>query len=155
MWRPVLRIRVRAPLKPTEDVEKVRAAITRLFPDAKVQEGEGHLVAEASDLSRLRELVRSTRIPDTARGAVLSGLSEDGMRARFLLGKQAAAAGRAHFGPLRSPLGDLEVVLTGTEPHEVLRAVYKMAPDTTVDPEWAEVPYELRPPEAQAQNGEP
>lgn len=76
---------------------------------------------------------------------MLSGLSGDGMSARFLLGKQAAAAGRAHFGPLRSPLGDVEVSLFGEEEFEVERAIYRVAPDTTVAPELAEVPVALRP----------
>ena len=141
----MLRVRVRAPVNPTEDVERVRGAILALFPDAKVQEGEGVLVAEATDLGRLRELVRSERIPDSARGQMLAGLRDDGLRARFLLGKQAAAAGRAHFGPVRSPLGDLEVTLEGDEPHEVEKAIYRVAHDTTVPPELAEVPPDLRP----------
>lgn len=140
----VLRIRIHAPLHPTEDVEKVRGAIVALFPDAKVQEGDAALVAEATSLARLRELVRSERIPDSARGAMLEGLDEDGMRARFKLGKQAAAAGRAHFGPLRSPLGDLTVTLEGDEAHEVEKAIYHVAHDTTVEAELAEVPPALR-----------
>lgn len=142
---PVLRVRIRATVNPTEDAAKVRAAIVALFPDAVVSESPHGLVAEARDLARLRELVRSERIPDSARGQMLAGLADDGMRARFLLGKQAAAVGRAHFGPLRSPLGDLEVELEGTEPHEVEKAIYHVAHDTTVDLEWSEVPPALRP----------
>ncbi|MEA3202026.1 MAG: uncharacterized protein QOE90_3454 [Thermoplasmata archaeon] len=141
----VLRVTVRAPVRPTEDPEKVRAAILSLFPGATVREVSWGLVADAPHLDRLRELIRSTRIPDSARGAMMAGLSEDGMRAAFLLGKQAAAGGRAHFGPLRSPLGDLEVTLEGEQPDEVARAIYRIAPDTTVPEEWAEIPAHLRP----------
>lgn len=143
--RVALRIHVRAPVKPTEDPERVRAAILALFPGARVEESEGEMAAVAPDLARLRELVRSERIPDTARGVMLAGLAPDGASARFLLGKQAAAAGRAHFGPLRSPLGDLEVTLFGDDEFEVERAIYHAAPDTTCEPELAEVPPALRP----------
>lgn len=145
----MLRVRIRTPVHPTEDVEKVRKAILSLFPEATVQEGESGLVGEAtgaSALARLRELVRSERIPDSARGQMLNGLAPDGMTARFLLGKQAAAAGRIHFGPLRSPLGDLAVTLMGDEEHEVEKAIYHVAHDTTVEPDLAEVPPALRPP---------
>lgn len=145
---PVLRAHVRTPLKPTEDPAKVRAAILAIFPGAEVSEDGGVVEAEVADLARLKELIRSHLIQDTARGAMLAGLSDDGASTRFLLGKQAAAAGRAHFGPLRSPLGDLEVSLHGTEPHEVERAIYHLAPDTTVAPEWAEIPASLRPQDA-------
>lgn len=144
--RVALRIHVRAPIRPTEDPEKVRLAIERLFPGASVEVHAHEAVAVAPSLDRLRELVRSDRIPDTARGAMLHGLSMDGSSTRFLLGKQAAAAGRAHFGPLRSPLGDLEVSLFGDEEFEVERAVYRVAPDTTVPSELAEVPHAMRPP---------
>lgn len=140
-----LRIHVRAPLRPTEDPAKVALAIEKMFPGAKPEVGPDEVTAVAPDLERLRELIRSLRIPDTARGAMLSGLADDGMSARFLLGKQAAAAGRAHFGPLRSPLGDLEVTLFGDSEFEVERAIYRAAPDTTVAPELAEIPESLRP----------
>lgn len=140
-----LRIHVRAPLRSTEDPAKVAAAIEKLFPGAKPEVAATEVAAVAPSLDRIRELVRSQRIPDTARGAMLSGLSDDGLSARFKLGKQAAAAGRAHFGPLRSPLGDLEVTLHGDEAFEVERAIYRTAPDTTVAPELAEVPESLRP----------
>jgi uncharacterized protein len=140
-----LRIHVLAPIKPTEDPEKVKAAIESLFPGAAVELHADRATAIAPSLDRLTELVRSYRIPDTARGQMLAHLTDDGLRASFLLGKQAAAVGRAHFGPLRSPLGDIEVTLLGDDPLEVERAIYKCAPDTTVEPELAQVPPALRP----------
>lgn len=136
---------VRAPLRPTEDPAKVRAAIESLFPGSSVEVSESEVVASAPSLGRIRELVRSTRIPDTARGVMVAGLSADGRSARFFLGKQAAAVGRAHFGALRSPLGDIEVSLFGEADFEVERAIYELAPDTTVAPELSEVPPGLRP----------
>lgn len=140
-----IRIHVLAPIRPTEDPEKVRAAIEKLFPGAKIEVHEDRATATAPDMERVRELIRSTRIPDTARGVMLAGLSMDGTASRFLLGKQAAAAGRVHFGALRSPLGDLEVSIFGDGEHEVERFLYRLAPDTTVEPELAEVPPALRP----------
>ena len=140
-----LRIVVRAPIRPTEDPAKVRAAVESLFPGATVEETAEEIVAVAPTLARLRELIRSTRIPDTARGVMLGGLTLDGLSTTFWLGKQAAAVGRAHFGPLRSPLGDIMVTIFGEKEHEVERVIYETAPDTTVPPELAEVPPALRP----------
>lgn len=117
----------------------------RLFPGASIDAASEQMTAVAPELDRLRELIRSQRIPDTARGVMLAGLAPDGSSATFVLGKQAAAAGRAHFGPLRSPLGDLEVTLVGDEEYEVVRAIYRTAPDTTVQADLAEVPPALRP----------
>ena len=141
----MLRVRARAPVRPTEDPARVRAALTNLFPGADARETPDGVEADVPDLARLRELIRSQRIPDTARGAMLAGLSEDGLRARFRLGKQAAAAGRAHFGPIREPLGEVVVELESDAPGDVERAIYHLAPDTTVEPELAEVPPSERP----------
>jgi predicted RNA binding protein with dsRBD fold (UPF0201 family) len=140
----VLRIHVRAPVRPTEDPERVRAAIISLFPDAVFSDGPGEVVAHVQGLDRLRQLIRSARIPDTARSVMLGGIYND-PQTTFLLGKQAAAAGRVHFGPLRSPLGDLEVTFAGGDLNEVERAIYALAPDTTVPDEWAQIPLRLRP----------
>lgn len=144
--RPVaIRIVLRAPIRPTEDPAKVSGALERLFPGAEVTVTEDEASATAPSLERLRELIRSQRIPDSARGAMLAGLSEDGLSTRFLLGKQAAAVGRPHFGPLRSPLGDIAVSIFGEASHEVETLIYQTAPDTTVEPELAQVPPALRP----------
>lgn len=141
----VLRVRAHAPIRPTEDPAKVRAAIEALFPGASVELSATEARAEGLALDRIRELVRSQRIPDTARGVMLSGLSDDGLHARFKLGKQAAAAGRAHFGAIREPLGELVVELESDAPGEVERTLYHVAPDTTVPIDLAEVPPSLRP----------
>ncbi|MFA5861650.1 MAG: RNA-binding domain-containing protein [Candidatus Thermoplasmatota archaeon] len=141
----MLQIRARVIVKPTEDEARVAQALTNIFPGTVPTREGDHLVVEAADLARLRELIRNGRIPDTARGVMLGGLSEDGMRASFRLGKQAAAVGRAHFGSIRGPLGDIDVDIVGTDPGEVERAIYHAAPDTTVAAELAEVPASQRP----------
>jgi predicted RNA binding protein with dsRBD fold (UPF0201 family) len=141
----MLRVTARAPIRPTEDASRVAKAVAALFPDATLTQSDIDVSAAGGSLDRLRELVRAQRIPDTARSAMLGGLSEDGLRAHFLLGKQAAAVGRAHFGPLRSPLGDIDVTIEGDAPGEVERAIYKCAPDTTVPIELSEVPISDRP----------
>ncbi len=141
----MLRIEVRALVKPTEDVDRVSAAIVLLFPDAAVERTDRGLIGQATSLNRLRELIMSAQIPDAARGAMLRNLSEDGRTTDFLLGKQAAAVGRIHFGPVRGSLGELEVTLRGDEPGEVERAVYGAAHDTTVPLELAKIPPSERP----------
>lgn len=140
-------VEVRASIKPTEDAQIVRQAILNLFPDAEITEEGDELVGRTTTIDRLRQLIRSNQIPDSARGAMMSGMDREWLSTRFLLGKQAAAVGKAHFGPMRSPLGDLQVTLRGHEPHEIERAIYRAAPDTTVDPELAEVPHRERPPQ--------
>lgn len=141
----MLHVRARAPLRPTEDPERVKKAIQNMFPGAVVTIREVDVVSEGGDLERLRELIRNEQIPDSARSSMLWDISDDGSRARFFLGKQAAAAGKASFGQIRGPLGDIEVELISDKPGGAERAIYHAAPDTTVPPELAEVPLAERP----------
>lgn len=141
----MLRVEVNATIRPTEDAQKVRQAVLNLFPDAQIEETPEGIVAKTDNLARLRELIRSHQIPDSARGAMLADLAEDGRSTHFTLGKQAACAGHPHFGAIRSPLGDFEVLLASDVEGEVERAVYRAAHDTTVEPEWAEIPRSQRP----------
>ena len=104
----VPRVRVEAPVNPTESLAKVKLACLNVFPDlAFVQEGDV-LVGEGSDLEHLRTLLRNQKIRDTARDVMIR--HRQGDATRFHLNKQAAYAGRVNFGA-GAPLGDLAVTI--------------------------------------------
>lgn len=99
-------VRVEAPCRPTEDPGKVRAALLQLFPDLRIEREGATIAGTSGSLERLRELIRTQRIRDTARGQLLAG--REGDRSAVVLSKQAAAVGRVNFGA-GSPLGDIRV----------------------------------------------
>jgi predicted RNA binding protein with dsRBD fold (UPF0201 family) len=105
----VVRVTVEAPVKPTEDEAKVRAAASQFFPGGAVLHLPGRLVVETHDLVAFRKRVWELRIIDTVRAKLLRGLSSDGRSLRFALSKQAAAGGKVSFPPTPHALGDLEV----------------------------------------------
>lgn len=102
----MLVVRVEAPCRPTEDPAKVRAALLRLFPDLRIEREDTMIAGTSGSLEHLRELIRTQRIRDTARGQLLAG--RDGGRTVVVLNKQAATVGRVNFGA-GSPLGDVRV----------------------------------------------
>lgn len=124
---PSTKVRVTAEVHPTEDPDRVARAVRNLFPDAEVQLKDDELVAEASDLTRLRDLIEDQEIQDTARTQLLH--SRQGDRLVFTLSKQPAYAGAVNFAVDRSPLGDLEVVV---EADDVDVLVDRVAPATEV-----------------------
>ncbi len=122
----MLRVRVETPRRPTEDPGKVRAALLRLFPDLVLEREDDRVVGTSSSLERLRELIRSQHIRDTARGQLLAGRRGD--RTRIVLSKQAAAVGVVNFAA-GSPLGDISVEIES----EDLTATIDYVAESTVE----------------------
>lgn len=121
------RVEVRVPLYPTEDEEKVRAAVQNLFtPDEwRVVEERGRQFLEASSstlmsLAKLREKLRRQRTLDAARYMMKRFSSMDELN--FYLHKQAAYAGYAVFclPEGESPLGPIKVTVRASDVKRVL-----------------------------------
>jgi len=102
----VNRVSVEAPTHPTESPEKVETALRNLFPDLRIEPAPGRIVGTTENLDRLRELIRTQRIRDTARRQLLAGRREN--RTTVSLSKQAAFVGVVNFAA-SSPLGDIVV----------------------------------------------
>ncbi len=100
------RVSVEAPTHPTESPEKVETALRNLFPDLRIEPAPGRIVGTTENLDRLRELIRTQRIRDTARRQLLAG--RRGNRTTVSLSKQAAFVGVVNFAA-SSPLGDIVV----------------------------------------------
>lgn len=111
-------VEVVAPVRPTEDPERVAEAVHNLFPRADVEPADGELIARTHSLERLSESLSRQRILETARSRLLDSIEGDTIS--FTLDKQAAAAGVANFGLERpGELGDLAVAIRVREPDPV------------------------------------
>lgn len=104
----VPRVRVEAPVRPTESLSKVKRACLTVFPDLTFTEEGDVLVGVTSTLDAFRELVRNQKIRDATRDVLIRGMR--GTATSFVLSKQAAFAGVVNFSSL-SPLGDLRVTI--------------------------------------------
>jgi predicted RNA binding protein with dsRBD fold (UPF0201 family) len=108
-------VQVTAPVMPTEVTDRVRDAVTNLFPEADITEGHGELVGEAHGLERFSELLHEEEILDTARGQFLADHRGDTFA--FDLKKQAAFQGVVNFAVGEpAELGDIHVRVTVREP---------------------------------------
>jgi predicted RNA binding protein with dsRBD fold (UPF0201 family) len=104
----VPRVRVEAPVHPTETLAKVKLACLNVFPDLTFSAEDDVLQGEGTSLDRFRDLVRTQRIRDTAREVLVRG--RRGGVLHFSLNKQAAYVGRVNFGA-GAPLGDVAVTV--------------------------------------------
>lgn len=103
-----MRVKVRTPYHPTEDIRKVEKAMKNIFPDLDIRKGAEFLEGECASVDRLGQLLKEQRIRSAARAVFLSSRSEGGIL--FRLNKQVALIGKVSFGS-DSPLGDIEVTI--------------------------------------------
>ncbi len=118
-------VRLRAFVYPTESRANVEAGVRALFPDAQFEPsggGAGELRATARSLVKMAEVLRHTRIRDSARAALCDAVDDDGAL-RFQLNKQAACAGRVNFLEGPEVLGALDVEVLASEPRWLVEEV--------------------------------
>lgn len=127
-----MQARILAPVRPTEDAEKVRTAILNLFPDAHIATTAQGFEAITSDLVQLRAKVWQLRIIDTFRGQVLHGMDALQTHSTFRISKQAALAGHVSFPATPHVLGDLTLTITPSpgDPLNIEQVAWWLAPET-------------------------
>lgn len=117
----MLKLRVEAEVKPTEDPKKVEAAVKKIFPTLQLNLAGNLLTGEstrAEALDRLHQLLRLQAILDSARRIMRGGLRENVVR--FMLNKQVAAVGRVSFTNGESPLGPIVVTLEAPDAEHLI-----------------------------------
>jgi uncharacterized protein len=116
-----------AEVRPTEDLEKVKQALTNLFSgDIEVRgnvgdygsvrlSGEGH-----RSLERFKMIIQRDRIRAAARAQLFRGITED--RLIVYLNKQVAYAGHVSFSAPEgeSPLGPIRLTIKSGTPSGVI-----------------------------------
>lgn len=122
-------VRVSAPVHATEDEEKVKLAITNLFPvelylKDQMLYGKGTL----ESLRKLHLLLREQRILDTARSVLLHGVKENATE--FYLNKQAAFVGKVNFSDEKPSLGCIYVVISAEDYEKLMKIIQWLAPKT-------------------------
>jgi predicted RNA binding protein with dsRBD fold (UPF0201 family) len=118
---------VEADVNPTEDEEKVRAAVNNVLGHASITIKPSHqgstLLAEAKgkdSLIKLRNIMRNDRVRDASRRLLFK--STRGNTIKFFLNKQVAFAGHVSFSEetAESPLGPLRFTIETDDPEQLV-----------------------------------
>jgi predicted RNA binding protein with dsRBD fold (UPF0201 family) len=111
----LIKTEIRVEVQPTEDTEKVKHAIQRVFGEIELTQKDNVYLSELSDLeslSHLRSIIAQDRVRDTF-NKVLTRWTRDGTLS-FGLNRQAAYMGHVSFYLTNEdPLGPINVVITG------------------------------------------
>ncbi|MGC8542936.1 MAG: RNA-binding domain-containing protein [Vulcanisaeta sp.] len=122
-------------VRPTEDEEKVKKALSNVFiyDDLRVEESEGkrYLVALGfgfKSMVKIHNLIKEQGIEDSARSVLMRGI--EGNRVVFHIHKQAAYAGVLTFVTEKneSPLGPITFIVETNDPR---RLIDWLAPKTS------------------------
>ena len=122
-------VEVTCPVFPSEDPDKVRTAMERIFPGIEIEESEDGLSGRTDNLDHFSKQIRKQRILDTTRSVLIRG--RRGNVTRFFLNKQVAFVGKVSFCEERTILGTMRVVV---EDEEMDALIEDVAP-VTVDGE--------------------
>ncbi|MCS7117852.1 MAG: hypothetical protein NZ957_03600 [Thaumarchaeota archaeon] len=123
-----MRIRVVAEVKPTEDHQKVLAAVMRVFPELKLNLRERGGVLEVygesdqiASLKYLKENLRRRKVRAAAERIMRSGAGDNYVR--FALSKQAAYVGTVSFLEEDEvpEIGGIDVYVETADPEELIR----------------------------------
>ena len=122
-------IDITCPVYPSEDPEKVKTAILKVFPNATLEESDMGIKGTTEDLDRFSKQIRKQKILDTTRSVMLHGKRGD--RTRIFLNKQVAFVGKISFCEEKTILGTMKVVIID---EDIDGLIDKVAP-ITVDGE--------------------
>ena len=122
-------VTITCPVNPSEDPEKVLAAVKVVFPDADLELGENGYEGTASSLDGFGRLIRRQKILDASRSILLKNMH--GNRTHMSLNKQVATVGKVSFADRNPVLGAIEVIV---EDDDIELLIDRVAP-MTVDGE--------------------
>jgi uncharacterized protein len=125
-------VRVSALVYPTEIEEKVRIAITNIFPvELSLRNfgipqlyGEGGLEC----LRKLHMLLRDLRILDTSRRIFMNNM--EGNTIQFRLNKQVAFVGKVNYPVGEESLGSIHVEISSDVEEDLIKIIDWLAPET-------------------------
>ena len=101
-------VTISCPVNPSEDPDKVAAAIANIFPDAELETTDTGFSGPAT-IDRFSKLIRKQRILDATRGVMVRNRRGD--RTWINLNKQVATVGKVSFVEKDPVLGAIEVCI--------------------------------------------
>lgn len=114
------------PVYPSEDPDKVRSAIEKVFPDAVIEEDDDGFFGSTGSLDTFAHRIRKQRILDATRSVMMHG-KRGTDRTVFHLNKQVAFMGKVSFAEPKAILGTIRVTV---EDPDILALIEKVAPET-------------------------
>ncbi len=119
------KVTIVCPVFPSENPDKVKTAIEKIFPDAVFEENDDGFTATADSLGHFSKQIRKQKILDTTRSVLIRG--RRGEKTTIHLNKQVAFMGKISFVEPKAILGTIKVTI---EDEEMDALIENVAPET-------------------------
>ena len=111
-------VKIRSPIYPTEDTEKLVQCLSKVFPKTKWDIREKTIEGNSKYLTRFKTILEDMQIRDTARNYMKEKIVNN--ECSFSLSKQAMCNAKVNFSVEKKPLGEVEVIITCDEISELI-----------------------------------
>lgn len=111
-------VMVSCPIYNSEDPQKVKAAVFRIFPDFKESESTERKIIGTASLDNFSKIIRKQEILDSTRGMMFKGLHDNIIVLH--LNKQVATVGKVSFTDRHPILGSMDVTIQDEDPDELI-----------------------------------
>ncbi|MGM0405401.1 MAG: RNA-binding domain-containing protein [Thermoplasmatota archaeon] len=117
-------VEIRTLIYPTEDLDKVKTCLSKVFPEAEWKVKEKEIVGESNSLERFAEIIEEMRIRDTVRSYLEAHTKEN--RCSFTLSKQASCNGKVNLSDEDQPLGGIDITMKSDQIDKFIKKIMEI-----------------------------
>lgn len=116
-----IKVEIRTPIYPTEDPDKIKKCLSKVFPEAFLEVKDKNLIGESHSLETFTEIIEEMRIRDTVRSYLEDRMT--GEKCRFTISKQATCNRKVNLSDEDQPLGGIHVTIKSDEIERFIRMI--------------------------------
>ncbi|MFO7792870.1 MAG: RNA-binding domain-containing protein [Candidatus Saliniplasma sp.] len=104
-----VKVKIKTPIYPTEDIDKIKTCMSKIFPEAVWEVKDKEIVGESTSLETFAEIIENMKIRDTVRSYLVERITGD--KCSFTLSKQASCNIKVNLSDKDQPLGGINVTI--------------------------------------------
>jgi len=116
-----IKVEIRTPIYPTEDPDKIKKCLSKVFPEAFLEVKDKNLIGESHSLETFTEIIEEMRIRDTVRSYLEDRMT--GEKCRFTISKQATCNRKVNLSDEDQPLGGIHVTIKSDQIERFIRMI--------------------------------
>ncbi len=114
-------VEIRTPIYLTEDPDKLKTCLSKIFPEATWEVKEKEIVGESRSLETFAKIIEDMRIRDTVRSYLEARTKEN--KCSFTLSKQASCNSKVNLSDEDQPLGGIDITIESDQIDKLVKKI--------------------------------